>query len=226
MDGLVRVKSPRRTRFGTACRMADAHETQIQQRISSGDDQAFEAAYTLFDARVRAVAWRIVRRADWLDEIVNEAWSRAYTSRTSYDAERPFVVWMAGIVQNVQREHARASPTTLGDVSPEADPHGASESNGQSPETLVSEAEVMLALNDCFNRLGPEDARIIRLRYFQNMTYRSVAQEVGIAESTLREHRIPDALEQLRRCLQKKGVEIPQLFSAQTEGLGQLQGEV
>lgn len=206
--------------------MADADESRMLQRIAAGDDSAFEAAYTLFEGRVRAVAWRIVRRADWLDEIVNEAWTRAYTARTSYNSERPFLVWMAGILQNVHREHARASPTTLGDVSPEADPHGASESNGQSPETLVSEAEVMLALNDCFSRLSPEDARIIKLRYFENMTYRSVATELGIAESTLREHRIPDALEQLRRCLRKKGVEIPQLFSAQTEGLGQLQGEV
>ena len=206
--------------------MADADESRILGRIAAGDDAAFEAAYTLFESRVRAVAWRIVRRSDWLDEIVNETWSRAYTSRTSYNAERPFLVWMAGIVQNVQREHARASPRTLGDVSPDADPHGASESNGQSPETLVSEAEVMLALNDCFNRLSPEDARIIKLRYFENMTYRSVAKELGIAESTLREQRIPAALEQLRRCLKTKGVEIPQLFSAQTEGLGQLQGEV
>lgn len=206
--------------------MAESDESRIQQQIASGDDSAFEAAYSLFEARVRAVAWRIVRRSDWLDEIVNEAWTRAYTSRTSYNSERPFLVWMAGILQNVQREHARASPTTLGDVSPDAALHGASESNGQSPETIASEAEVMLALNDCFNRLSPEDARIIKLRYFENMTYRSVAQEVGIAESTLREHRIPDALEQLRRCLQKKGVEIPQLFSAQMEGFGQLQGEV
>lgn len=205
--------------------MTDGDESRMLQRIAAGDDAAFEAVYTHFEARVRAIAWRIVRRADWLDEIVNEAWSRAYTSRTSYNADRPFLVWMAGILQNVQREHARASPTTLGDVSPHADPYGASESNGQSPENIVSEAEVMLALNDCFSRLGPEDARIIKLRYFENMTYRSVAQEVGIAESTLREHRIPDALEQLRRCLLKKGVEIPQLFSAQSPGLGQLQGE-
>jgi len=206
--------------------MPESDEANILNRIPTGDDRAFEAAYSLFEARVRAVAWRIVRRADWLDEIVNESWSRAYTARTSYNAERPFLVWMAGIVQNVQREHARASPTTLGDVSADADPHGASESNGQSPETLVSEAEVMMALNNCFNGLGPEDARIIKLRYFENMTYRSVAKEVGIAESTLREQRIPAALEQLRRCLKTKGVEIPQLFSAQTEGLGQLQGEV
>jgi len=206
--------------------MAEGDDARILERIAAGDDQAFEAAYGLFDARVRAVAWRIVRRSDWLDEIVNEAWSRAYTSRMSYDPSRPFLIWMTGIVQNVQREHARASPTTLGDVSPDADPHGASESNGQSPETLVSEAEVMLALNDCFNRLSPEDARIVKLRYFENMTYRAVAKELGIAESTLREQRIPAALNQLKRCLKTKGVEIPQLFSAQTEGLGQLQGEV
>ena len=133
---------------------------------------------------------------------------------------------MTGIVQNVHREHARKSPTTLGDLSPDADPHGASVSNGQSPEALVSEAEVMLALNGCFNRLSPEDARIVKLRYFENMTYRAVAKELGIAESTLREQRIPAALNQLKRCLKTKGVEIPQLFSAQTEGLGQLQGEV
>ena len=205
--------------------MTDAAEAALLKAIASGNERAFEQAYDLYHERVRVMSWRIVRRGDWLDEIVNESWSRAFAGRTSYNPERPFLVWMAGILHNVYREHVRASPTTIGLPTGDEDSTGRGETDGQNPEVIAGEAELLLALNDCFSRLSPEDARIVRLRFFENMTLRSIAKEVALPESTLREQRLPAALEQLRRCLKAKGVDFSQLFSAQTAGHSQLEGE-
>ncbi len=189
--------------------MTDGSEKTMLQALSSGDERAFERAYSAYAERARLVAWRVSHRADWVDDILNESWCRAFDQRTSFDPERRFLVWLTGIIRNVYREWCRKSPLTLdaedrpGDV------------DRQDPEQVAHEAEVLAALNDCLARLPAGDASIIRLRYFEGRTLRAVAEETGLPESTLRDRRIPDLLGRLRRCLHEKKIEFSEIFSAQ-----------
>jgi RNA polymerase sigma factor (sigma-70 family) len=191
--------------------MADRTEKQLFADARDGDDSAFERIYDLYHQRVRLTAWRISHRPDWVDELVNEAWCRAFEQRKRFNPDRPFLVWMAGIVLNVYREHCRQSPTTLGgpdDLRP-------TQTDDPSPEMVASEAEILVGLNDCVARLAPQDAQIVRLRFFAGKTLRLVAQEVAIAEATLRERDLPRILGELRRCMEAKGLKISDIFSAQ-----------
>ncbi len=194
--------------------MPDRSERELLEAMGRGDDFAFERIYDLYQQRVRLAAWSASHRPDWVEEIVSEAWIRAFRQRTNFDASRPFLVWMTGVVQNVYREACRKSPTTLGDV-PMQDlaPRGGRDE--PSPEAVASEAELLAALDDCVRRLGPEQSRLVRLRFFQGMTLRSVAKELNTPESTLREIRIPEIIGQLRRCLASKGVRVEDVFPAQ-----------
>ncbi len=191
--------------------MADLSEEQMLQALSDGDERAFERAYALYAERARLVAWRISHRADWVDDILNESWCRAFDQRTAFDSERAFLVWLTGIVRNVYREWCRKSPLTLDD--------GADDRPGdvdqQDPEQIAHEAEVLAGLNDCLGRLPAADGRIIRLRYFEGRPLRAVAEEAGVPESTLRDRKLPDLLSRLRRCLYEKEIEFSEIFSAQ-----------
>lgn len=195
--------------------MPDRSEQELLAALRDADDAAFERIYELFQQRVRVTAWRVSHRADWVDELVSETWCRAFKLRRSYDPSRLFLVWMAGILQNVYREQCRNSPTIAEFSNPEAGPDKADE---VTPEALASEAEMMVGLNYCVDRLGEQDAEIVRLRFFDGKTLRVVAQEVNVAESTLREVRIPAILKALRKCLASKGIKISEIFPAQ-EGL-------
>lgn len=191
--------------------MADRSEKQLFADVRAGDDSAFERIYDLYHQRVRLTAWRISHRPDWVDELVNETWCRAFEQRRRFNPDRSFLVWMAGIVLNVYREHCRESPTTLGgptDLRPTqtADP---------SPETVASEAELLIGLNDCVARLAPQDAQIVRRRFFNGEALRLVAKEVNVPEATLRERDLPRILADLRRCMEAKGLKIADIFSAQ-----------
>ena len=194
--------------------MTDRSEGELLAAISAGDEKAFEQIYDLYQRRARLVAWRLCRRADWLDDLLNEAWCRAFNQRKTYDPARPFLVWMAGILRNVYREFCRKSPLSLsqGEISPEASP---AEIDDLSPETIAHEAEVLAGLNACLDELEPGDARIVRLRFFGGMPLRAVAQEVRIPESTLRETRLPTLLARLRRCMERKKIDFSDVFSAQ-----------
>jgi len=194
--------------------MSDRSEQALLAAIPTGAESAFEAAYQLYHERVRLIAWRISHRPDWVDDLFNEAWCRAYDSRRTFDPNRSFLVWMAGIVRNVYREECRRSPRTWDGVV-ERDRHEVPMAEELGPERLAEEAELLSGLNDCVSQLGEEDAAIVRLRFFDGLPLRVVGQKVEIPESTLRDVRIPAIYRTLRKCLEKKGIRISLLFPAQ-----------
>lgn len=193
--------------------MSDRVENELATAIRGGDERAFEQAFRLYEQRVRLVAWRICGRADWLDDLVNETWCRAFDQRQRYEPQWPFLVWVSGIARNVFREMLRRGPLQAV-TGQEAPRPSESDVEALDPETLAHEAEVLAGLNECMSRLGPEEARIVRLRFFDGLPLRSVAQEVNLAEATLRERVLPRLLDRLRRCLAEKKIEFSSIFSA------------
>ncbi len=202
--------------------MADRSEAEILDAVSRGDTSAFEWLYDRYHQRVRLMAWRLSHRPDWIDDLVNEAWCRAFKQKERFRPSTSFPAWLAGILQNVYREQCRKSATTAAreGTSGEAIDDQA-ESGEMSPETVAGEAEVLESLNDCVSRLSDEEGHLIRLRFFQERPLRAISRELGIAESTIREGRLPSAIEKLRSCLKRKGIDFLRFFSAQEGSSGQ-----
>ncbi|MCG8407959.1 MAG: sigma-70 family RNA polymerase sigma factor [Phycisphaerales bacterium] len=196
--------------------MTSRSESELFKAIGSGDERAFAQIYDIYHQRMRLVAWRVSHRSDWIDDLLNETWCRAFHQRTTYNTESPFLVWMAGILRNVYREQCRKSPITLASDQPDQDRVG--EIDDLSPETVVHEAEVLSVLNECVESLDEPEATIVRLRFFEGKTLRSVAKEVNIPESTLRATTLPALLKSLRFRLEKKEIEFSEFFSAQEQG--------
>lgn len=215
--------------------MSDPGELQLFEAIRRGDESAFERIYHLYQERVRIIGWRTSHRADWVDEIVHESWCRAFQVRQTFDPSRPFLVWMAGIVHNVYREHCRKSPRTLGEAGRGEDPEkrvgttglrgpsGSDESpagatDQSTPELVAEAAELLSALNECLARLPEADQRLVRLRFFEQQTLRHIAQVLAIPEATVRERRLPVVLKRLEACLTARGFRLDEIFSAQEGG--------
>lgn len=198
--------------------MTDRADQELRDAVGAGDEQAFERLYDSYHERLRLVAWRISHRPDWVDDLLNEAWCRAYHGRRSYKPDQPALVWLAGIVRNVYREFCRKSPQTIGGTPDES---AGVRLDEVTPEQAAHEAEVLAGLNACVAALGPAEARIVRLRFFEGKTLRLVAQEVGVPESTLRDTRLPAILARLRRCLDRKKIDFSEFFSAQDGGESQ-----
>ena len=192
--------------------MSTRWEEQLFEAIREGDAVAFERVFDLYKERVRLVAWRISHRSDWIEDIVNEAWCRAFAQRTRFDPTQPFLVWMVGIVRNVYREECRKSPLVIAENSA---PGGNIPADEASPNDLAEEAELLAALNGCVSQLSSQDQDIVRLRFFEGQTLRGISETLGLPESTLRDVRIPAAFKAIRKCLKKKGIRESQFFSAQ-----------
>jgi len=202
--------------------MTDSSENELLHAVATGDERAFERLYTRYRERAGVMAWRMAHRADWIDDLLNESWCRAFDQRTTYKPEYPFLVWLAGIMRNVYRELCRRSAPGRAEGTMRSVGEGV---DLESPEAIVHEAELLAALNQCLSDLSPRDAKIIRLRFFGGKTLRAVAKEVSVPESTLREVRLPALLQRIRRCMEGKKMEIPDNFPALRPDSTQLEGE-
>lgn len=183
-----------------------------------GDARAFEQLYLRFHTRLRMAAWRIGGRADWVDDLSNETWRRAFEARSSFDTSRPFLTWLVGILRNVYREQVRLRLRRSDDDRTE-------EEDRTDPARVAADAEMLAVLDECVRNLGPDEREIVRLRFFENQTLRVIAERLKIPEATLRESRIPEVLERLRKKLEGRGLAISQIFSAQAGGELQLKYE-
>ncbi len=188
-------------------------ESVLLRAVAAGNAAAFTTAYHRYAVRLRLAAWRMSRRGDWLDDLANETWRRAFEARTAYDPARPFLVWLIGILRNVFREQCR-NAGVVGGGAERDDPGSAGRSDPLDPARIAAEAEMLAALNECVAGLSPADQDLVRWRFFEGQALRAVAQRMGVAEATLREVRLPAVCGRLRACLKVRGIALDDFFAA------------
>ena len=119
---------------------------ELLRRFVEGDQDAFESLFRQFEAEVYRWAMRIVRDSGIAEDVLVEAFWRAYRGRAHFDASRSFGAWMRRIATNAARDHLRSVRPRAGGITT-SDDIGAS----RSTERGLSES-VALA----FRRLPPK----------------------------------------------------------------------
>src|SRR5437763_15226699 len=78
-------------------------------RFVQGDRDAFERLFRQFEREVYGWVFRIVRDASAAEDVVVEAFWRAYRGRARFDPARSFGAWIRRIATNVARDYLRAT---------------------------------------------------------------------------------------------------------------------
>jgi len=82
-------------------------EAALIQQILDGNLDAFTELFGLYEARVWRYAASIVDVPDDADDVVQEAFIKAYQNLRTYNLRRPFSPWLYRIVRNEALNHRR-----------------------------------------------------------------------------------------------------------------------
>jgi RNA polymerase sigma-70 factor (ECF subfamily) len=147
-----------------------------------GSVEAFEEIVRASMRRAYAVAVGIVGNADDAHDLSQEAFMAAHRARATFEVERPFFPWFYRILRNRCLNFLRKK-TGRREVSIDIliERPGRSE----SPEKGVMRKERAEALWAAIQELTPEHREIIMLRSFQELSYREIAETLGISEGTV-----------------------------------------
>src|SRR5260370_13298343 len=96
--------------------MADELDSELLRLFVQGDRAAFESLFRQFEVEVYRWILRIVRDESAAEDVLVEAFWRAYRARARFDSSRSFGAWMRRIATNAARDHLRAVRPRAGSI--------------------------------------------------------------------------------------------------------------
>ena len=186
-------------------------ESGLLDRARRGSLFAFEEIVRRYQRRVYATAYRIVRRHEVADDVAQEAFIRAHRSLDRFDTRRPFGPWICRIVANLAVNHVR-SPQAREDALP--DGHAETPSAAAGPLQAILDAEARAMLDRALGELPAEQRAVFCLRVFEELSYREIADALGIELGTVMS-RLSRAREKLRDALRPYLATVPRRVGSQ-----------
>jgi len=166
----------------------DREAATVQQAVAAvrrGDRQAFAALVDLYQRRLFGLALMVTRDPAAAEEVVQDAFVRAYTKLAAYDARRPFYPWISTITvrlaQNWLASRARARTREGAEVDPEHDA-----ANGADLLAGLISDERDRRLWNAVAALSSGERTAIILFYRQDMSVAEIAATLGVTGGTVK----------------------------------------
>ena len=162
-------------------RMELDSDVALVRRAREGDYNAFEALFERHRALVYRFAYQMTSRRDDAEDVVQEAFVRAYQNLHRYRDEAKFTTWLLRIVTNLCTDQARMSQRRTSLEQQEA--KGALDwmtiGDPYDPVQGLEEDRRKIALRKALNALPAHHRSVIVLRDIEEREYPEIASILG-----------------------------------------------
>jgi RNA polymerase sigma-70 factor (ECF subfamily) len=176
-------------------------ETALVDRFRGGDSVAFERIVTCHRQRVYRVARRMLGNHQDADEAAQQAFIRAWKSRGRFRGDSSLSTWLTRIVLNVAKSirSSRRPEEELDGSEQLGDP-------AESADETIRRRQIRGRVRKAVHRLPPRQREVVTLKVFSEMTYKEVAEVMGLSEGSIKAH-LHQAVTNLRRAMVPGGLE-------------------
>ncbi|HAD10456.1 MAG TPA: RNA polymerase sigma factor RpoE [Porticoccaceae bacterium] len=166
-------------------------DQQLVARVQRGDKAAFDVLVLKYQHKISAIVSRFVSDRDEVNDVVQEAFIKAYRALGNFRGDSQFYTWLYRIAVNTAKNYlvsrSRRPPGSDIDVD-EAEQFSSTDklSDVDTPENLVYRDELERAVNGAIKNL-PEDLRTaVTLREFEGLSYDEIAAIMDCPVGTVR----------------------------------------
>jgi RNA polymerase sigma-70 factor (ECF subfamily) len=182
-------------------------EDALARRAKAGDPQAFGAVMTRYNQRLFRVARSVVRDDDEAEDVLQEAYVRAFCAIGRFREEASLLTWLTRIVINEARGRLRRRRPTVGLEMIETEENPAimlfPRAAPASPEADAARAQARQLMEAAIDEL-PEPFRLVfTLRELEECTVEETAERLGLLPETVKT-RLFRARKLLRKALEEK----------------------
>jgi RNA polymerase sigma-70 factor (ECF subfamily) len=165
--------------------METTEATWVQQ-ARAGDRAAFSSLVESYRTPVYNLAYRMLGSVTEAEDAAQECFIRAYTRLHTYDPARKFSSWLLAIASHycidVLRKR-RIQTLPLDDLPPRIE---LAMPTVTQPEQVVVSRQHASAVHALLNVLSPSYRTPVILRYWYDMSYREIAETMGLNEGTVK----------------------------------------
>ncbi len=175
--------------------MPDELDRELLRRFVQGDQDAFESLFRQFESEVYRWILRIVRNASNAEDILIEAFWRAYRGRVSFDSSRSFGGWMRRIATNAACDHLRVMRPSASWIT------AADCIEGPKSADRVLGESIALA----FRKLSPKLQIVATLALIEGQSHAEIAEALDLPVGTVKS-RLSRGVHALRKELARLGI--------------------
>jgi RNA polymerase sigma-70 factor, ECF subfamily len=169
-------------------------DAELIARWKRGEERA---ATLLVERHASAVARFIVSIGvrEEVDELVQDAFVRAFGSLDGFRGESSFRTWLLTIARNLARDRSRAAKARR--LVPIEEEHAVTDPDPLSG-AVAREAEVRI--RNAVERLSPMQRDVFTLRAVEGMSYKEIARVLDTTEGAARVH-YHNAMRAIKECI-------------------------
>jgi RNA polymerase sigma-70 factor (ECF subfamily) len=162
---------------------ADAELVRLAQQ---GDERAFQALVVKYQRRIARHVARYVRRASDVEEVVQDAFIRAYRGLASFRGDAAFYSWLYRIATNAALSFLKRNADEVQADERSDAPFEPGVSDEQTPERILLARQIGDAVERAMSRLQPELAEALVLFEVEGKSYKEIAEMLGTPIGTVR----------------------------------------
>jgi len=172
-------------------------DEQLVRRCLEGHRDSFGLLVERYEGPIFNLALRMVGNAEDARDVAQNTFAGAFRGLPTYDPERRFFSWIYRIAVHEsldllarRRAHEPIDPSRPAE--------------GGAPDAVLDAAETSAAVKRALMELTPDQRGVVVLRHWGNLSYREMAEILGIPEKTVKS-RLFTARQALRQALTGSG---------------------
>jgi RNA polymerase sigma-70 factor, ECF subfamily len=175
-------------------------------QVLAGDRDAFGQLVERHSRTIFRLGFRMTGNEDDANEVVQEAFMRAYKRLDRFESRSSFGTWIYRIAVNcaldlLGRRQQHETNRVVEDPEHEDGQELQIPSTDPSPERLVLSAEMQAKVQEALKALSPAERMAFLLRHFENKSIEEIAQVLNIKEGAAK-HSIFRAVQKMRKGLE------------------------
>jgi len=169
---------------------AQDNDAMLVARVQRGDKQAFNLLVAKHQYRIRALIARMVAEPAEVEDLVQEAFIKAYRALGGFRGDSAFYTWLYRIAVNTAKHHlaglAKRPPLQELDDDEQAAraPPGLIDAN--TPEALARGDQLVATIGRAIDALPAELSQALTLRELEGLSYEDIAEVMRCPIGTVR----------------------------------------
>ncbi|MGL5633125.1 MAG: RNA polymerase sigma factor RpoE [Azovibrio sp.] len=171
-------------------------EREIDQKLvelaQQGDSRAFDTLVSKYQRKLGRLVMRLVKDSAEAEDVVQEAFIKAYRALPTFRGESAFYTWLYRIGINTAKNYLvsqkRRAPTSTEYDNDEAESFAEGEllRDINTPEGVLMSKQIGQTVNQAVDSLPEELRNAIILREIEGMSYEEIADKMGCPIGTVR----------------------------------------
>ncbi|MBS0308855.1 MAG: RNA polymerase sigma factor RpoE [Proteobacteria bacterium] len=164
----------------------------LVERVQRGDKRAFELLVIKYQRKLMRLVSRLVRDQAEAEDVVQEAFIKAYRALPQFRGDAAFYTWLYRIGINTAKNYlvtqGRRAPTSTDVDAEEAETFDEGERlrDINTPESMLATKQIAETVNLAMNALPEELRMAITLREIEGLSYDDIAEMMGCPIGTVR----------------------------------------